>query len=68
VKYTGDNIDTVPTRNKRDVHAERAWGYSNKMKLLAVGQEGGDVGDPLVPSCPRFSEIVQKKTPASILI
>ena len=39
-----------------------------KMRLLAVGQERGDVGDPLVPSCPRFSETVQKKTPTSIRI
>jgi hypothetical protein len=32
------------------------------------GQEGGNVGDPRVPSCSRFSEIVQKDPPASILI
>jgi hypothetical protein len=37
-----------------------------KMRLLAVGQEGGDVSDPLFPFCPRFSETVQKKTPTSI--
>jgi hypothetical protein len=37
-----------------------------RMRLLAVGHEGGDAGDSLIPSCPRFSEIVQKKSPASI--